>query len=97
MERAAKEVVKDVKQAVKGGPQAPTPPAPPAPPKSAPKEVKAAVREAPKVLNQDVLDKVRAAGMHSCILCYASLSGECMVSWCTLWPLGVNAETCGFL
>ncbi len=83
MERAAKEVVKDVKQAVKGAPQAPTPPAPP---KSAPKEVKSAIREAPKVLNQDVLDKVRAAGTQHFVLCHHFLR-ECMMPCCPLWLL----------
>ncbi len=94
VERAAKEVVKDVKQAVKGGPQAPTPPAPP---KSAPKEVKSAVREAPKILNQDVLDKVRAAGMQHCILCYHLFKGGCVVFNCPPWPLSVSVLTFVFL
>ena len=51
VERAAKEVVKDVKQVVKGGPPAP-------PLKNAPKEVKSPIKEAPKVLDPKILDKV---------------------------------------
>ena len=62
IERAAKEAVKDVKAAVKGGPQAPTP-------KSASKDLKSAVKEAPKVL-----DKVRyTAARHSCKCTHTSV------------------------